>query len=358
MGDEQPGCTEAGVPVRTHPKAALVLETNNLRGGNADPTQVVTSLERLLVHLRAQTIPLARLHEVVITHDGIAPADQDRLEQAASVPLKFVRIPPQVDYYEAKNFGFEATTSAIVAFGDADCWPDPAWLEHLLAPFASGHETPAVVAGRTTYRRDWLGEAASTIDFMYFPSPLGAGCTRNFYANNVAFRRELFADSRYLAADGLYRGHCQVMGLALQAHGVPVAFEPRARTIHRFPDSAREFMRLRLLRGHDTTLLTPHLAKAYLPARLRWIGRTGRVAALVVLAIRLASSLRALGHQDMPRNKGWRHLATRAAALFAILGISAIDTVGALFGRPWRASSQTKVTGALSYHGNVDDLAS
>ncbi len=101
-----------------------------------------------------------------------------------------------------------------------------------------------VVAGRTTYRDDALGVAATAIDFMYFPSPLGEGLTRNFYANNVAFRRDVFAARRYLPAEGIYRGHCQQLGLRLAADGVRVRYAPDAHTVHRFPDGAAELLRL------------------------------------------------------------------------------------------------------------------
>ena len=92
------------------------------------------------------------------------------------------------------------------------------------------------VAGRTTYRRDLLGTAASTIDFMYFPSPFGKGYTRNFYANNIAFRREVF-DTRRFGEHEMYRGHCAVLGIDLHNAKIPIVFAPAARTIHRFPDS-------------------------------------------------------------------------------------------------------------------------
>src|ERR1700733_3333755 len=109
---------------------ALVLETNNLRGGD-DPAAVVSTLARLLRHLDAQTRPLVTLEELVITHDGLDAAAQSELRRQAGRPLSFVEIPQGTGYYEAKNRGFDATRADVVAFGDADCWPDPVWLESL-----------------------------------------------------------------------------------------------------------------------------------------------------------------------------------------------------------------------------------
>jgi Glycosyl transferase family 2 len=337
------------------PTTALVLETNNLRG-SAGEDRVAAGVERLLVRLRAQTRPLAELDEIVITHDGLDAAQRARLETAAGVPIRFVALAPDTGYYEAKNRGFDASTAEVVVFGDADCWPDPAWLERLLAPFADGGT--AVVAGRTTYRDDALGIAATAIDFMYFPSPLGEGTTRNFYANNVAFRRDVFGARRYLPAAGIYRGHCQELGLRLAEGGVRVRYEAAAHTVHRFPDSAAELFRLRLLRGADTVEMTPFFAGAFLPERLRWLGRLGPLSPLGVLAVRLGFSARAVGTQGLSDVRGVR----RAACLALVSGLSAADAAGVLARSVARADLGVHDgglrRGALSYHGDGDRLAS
>lgn len=340
---------------RSLPTVALILETNNLRGGPSDPgaERAVRSLERLLRHLAAQTLAPRDLHEIVITHDGLDAAACKRLEAVLGVPIRFILIPPGTGYYEAKNLGFDATEAGVVAFGDADCWPDPAWLERLVAPFADA--TTEVTAGRTTYRDDIPGIAATAIDFMYFPSPLGGGCTRNFYANNVAFRRDVFAARRYRPAEGTYRGHCQELGLRLARDGVKIRFVPEARTIHRFPDSGAELLRLRLLRGADTVEMAPRFGDALLPSRLRWLGHLGPVSALGVLGVRLGLSARAVGRQDMSEVRGLR----RVACLAGVVGISAADVMGAIArsaGRNLGVRDGGLAEGALSYHDDRDRL--
>jgi hypothetical protein len=337
------------------PTTALILETNNLRG-SSDPDRIAASIGRLLVRLGEQTRPLRDLDEIVITHDGLDAGQQRRLEKAADAPIRFAALAPDTGYYEAKNIGFDASTADVVVFGDADCWPDPAWLDRLLSPFAS--ERAEVVAGRTTYRDDALGIAATAIDFMYFPSPLGEGLTRNFYANNVAFRRDVFAARRYLPAERIYRGHCQQLGLRLAADGVRVRYAPEAHTVRRFPDGAAELLRLRLLRGADTVEMTPFFADAFLPERLRWLGRLGPLSPLGVLAVRLGFSARAVGKRGLSDGRGAR----RAACLALVSGISAADAMGALARSVMRADLGVHDggfrRGALSYHGDADRLAS
>jgi glycosyltransferase involved in cell wall biosynthesis len=336
------------------PTIALILETNNLRG-STDQARVVKSLARLLQHLSAQTFPVRDLTEVVLTHDGLTEEHRAGLEAALDRPIRFVAIAPDTGYYEAKNQGFDATTADVVVFADADCWPDPAWLARLLAPLFEDANTE-VVAGRTTYRDDLLGIAATSIDFMYFPSPLGEGSTRNFYANNVAFRRGVFAARRYQSAEGIYRGHCQKLGMRLAADGVRVRFEPCARTTHRFPDGAAELFRLRLLRGADTVELSPYLGRAYLPPQWRWLSRLGPLTSLGVLAARFSFSVRAVGKQGLSEVRGAR----RAASMAIVGGLSAADAVGALArsvaGARFGVRDGGLRDGALSYHGDGDRL--
>lgn len=176
-------------------RTALVLETNNLRGG-ADAAQALASLKRLIVLLGQQTLPPGALQQWIVTHDGIDSLACTHLAALANFPIEFVKIDQLDSYYEAKNAGFDRIDPQrcdYVAFCDADCLPSPQWLEQLRLPFADQAATPPlVVAGRTSYSGSAMGVALTSIDFMYFPSPLRVGATKNFYANNVAFRREVF----------------------------------------------------------------------------------------------------------------------------------------------------------------------
>jgi len=327
---------------RTPPETALVLETNNLLGPSASPAAAVTEgLERLLGHLAA-TRQLAGLDEVVITNQGLTAAQCERVETAAGRPLTMVQVPKGTGYYEAKNLGFAATRAKFVAFADSDCWPVEGWLEALFAPLLSSDA--GVAAGRTCYRSDELGTAATTIDFMYFDSPLGAHCTRNFYANNVAFERKLFEQVQFQTSRTFYRGDCQVMGLVLQRMGIEVRFVPEARTTHRFPDSDRELVELRLRRGADATVLARHLFATYLPP-LAPLTRFRRLSGALALGARWVFSVRSVNHQQMPEVHGLK----RARVVGWLTAISALDLAGALLAR-------TGDGAALSYHHDVDGL--
>ena len=333
-------------------RTALVLETNNLRGGDA-AAQALHSLQRLLGELAQQSLPPTALAQWVITHDGLSPEACTQLQSLAGRTIDFVQIDASTDYYEAKNQGFDAvdaTRCTVVVFADADCRPARDWLAQLIAPFAeasaAGTAPPAAVAGRTTYLPGMLGAALSAIDFMYFPSPLAAGATRNFYANNVAFQHAVFAQHRYEPLDGVYRAHCQVMGLRMQAAGVAVQHAPAAHTEHRLPDSSAETLQLRWMRGEDSVGLTPHLVRAYLPRSLQWLGKSGPIGPLCVMGMRLVYSLRALNRQGMPRLGLLRHL----GAATVTVGVSAVDTAGAVARGLGLSRRSARHLQALSYH--------
>lgn len=322
---------------------SLVIETENLKGGagRGDPTE---SLARLLAHLRGQSFSIAGLKELVITHEGLPDGAREKLEDAAGQALHFVEVPAHAGYYGSKDLGFDATSAEIVAFADADCWPAPHWLEALTSPF---HDGAQVVAGRTAYREGVVGEALTTIDFLYFKSPLGEGCTRNFYANNVAFRREVFQRFRYGEQRGFYRGTCQVLGMRLQEAGIPVRYVHEALTTHRLPDERAEWLRLRLLRGGDSVTLAPHLARSMLPRPLHAVTRVPGLMPAAVLAGRLAFSV----------IEGAR--ARHPLAVIAVsMGASAVDAAGAIGRGLGLLTVERAEQEVLSYHSDRDRLVS
>ncbi len=312
---------------------ALVLETHNV----ATDDRWIASFERLLGRLREDPA-FAALDEVVVTTSGASPGAKRRCEKSAGRAIRWVELSDRASYYAAKNRGFEATTASLVAFGDSDCWPSAGWLDALFAPFASGAQC---VAGRTTYREGSFGLAMTAIDFPYFRNVRDTRCVRNFYANNVAFRREVFERLRYDDRGDFFRGDCQLLGLRMRAEGVPIVFAEGAHTIHRLPDTVGETVRLRLFRGADTVLLAPHLVRAVVP----WAStRPRRARAMAVLGARFVWTTGTIARST---RRGSRALAIPIAGL-----ITGVDAAGALAHRAIRLRRSQ-----LSYHDDVDQLS-
>jgi glycosyltransferase involved in cell wall biosynthesis len=310
------------------PSTALVLETDNLVAIDAQAEAVVSGLERLLVRLADTSTPRSQADEVIVTHEGLVPRDQARLVRAAGRPLRFVEVPEGGGYYDAKNRGFAATTAEVVAFGDGDCWPEPRWLEALIQPFVDPEV--GVVAGRTVYAPSALGDALTAIDFEPVPSPLGRGCVRHFLANNVAFRRDVFASRLFEPRADLHRGACGVLALRLHRERVRILLAPDALTTHRTPHGTAELVDRRMKRGSDLARLAPDIARTHLPPSLAWIGALGPVSPMVLLGGRLVTAAAALARRRR------RHASSQAptATIASIaLAVTALDAWGALASR-------------------------
>ena len=309
------------------PSTALVLETDNLVAIDAHAEAVVSGLERLLVRLAETCTPSSHADEIIVTHEGLSGRDQARLARAAGRALRFVEVPEGAGYYEAKNRGFTATTAEVVAFGDGDCWPEPRWLEALIQPFVD--PDVVVVAGRTAYAASPLGDALTALDFEPVPSPLGRDCVRHFLANNVAFRRDVFAARLFERRPDLHRGACGVLALRLHREGIPIHLASDALTTHRTPEGTAELVDRRMKRGSDLARLAPDIARTHLPPSLAWIGALGRVSPMVLLGGRLVTAGAALAR----RRRGRLPHASAATVASIALAVTALDAWGALSSR-------------------------
>jgi glycosyltransferase involved in cell wall biosynthesis len=101
-------------------------------------------LEKLIEALATQSVPCSEF-ELVIADDGSTDGSAEWLRQR-EIELDWVRVrtgPPQ-NSYAARNRAVRASRSPVLAFCDADCVPEPDWLERGLAAL----EGTDIVAGR------------------------------------------------------------------------------------------------------------------------------------------------------------------------------------------------------------------
>jgi len=277
-------------------------------------------LEALLGRLAPQVAAAGA--EVVLTHAGTLP--RAALEAVLGRSIIWVELPRSAGYYEHKNRGFDASTGDVVAFIDGDCEPSAEWLASITAPLGRGAE---VVAGATSYAGA-LAPLANELDFPYFDelnrhfaatSRATAPMVRNFFANNVAFARAAFAARHYPTITPMFHGQCQVLAMQLGDSGIPIVYAPNARVTHAWPDSAREWLEVRLLRGADARTLLPHVLERHAPRVRALVTRLGPLPALAVLGVRAV-----LGAVSALRR------GPRARGLALVAGCTAIDAVGAI----------------------------
>ncbi len=262
---------------------SLVIETYNL----GDAKRAIAPLGTLLATLAPQVTAV----EVIVTHTGIPDAARATLEAALGASIRWVELSRDATYYTHKNRGFDASTGDVIAFIDGDCDPAPGWLAALTAPIVDGDAR--VVAGATSYPGA-LAPLANQLDFPYFDGVAGRQrsiedaphTVRNFFANNVAFARELFGALRYPTITPMFHGQCQVLGLQLLERGIAIRFAPQAAVVHAWPENVTEWVQTRLLRGADTVALFPYVVAAYAPRATPVVARLGSIPALALFGVR------------------------------------------------------------------------
>jgi glycosyltransferase involved in cell wall biosynthesis len=105
-------------------------------------------LNALLDSLREQTLSRDRF-ELVVVDDGSADATASLLEAAqrsGDLDMRVIRLDHSHGPAGARNTGWRATRSPLVAFTDDDCVATPGWLEAGLLAFTAQPE--AVIQGR------------------------------------------------------------------------------------------------------------------------------------------------------------------------------------------------------------------
>jgi cellulose synthase/poly-beta-1,6-N-acetylglucosamine synthase-like glycosyltransferase len=113
------------------PKTSVIVPVYN---GEAD-------LPELINCLQAQTYPGDRVEYLLVDNgssDRTASVIQTAIQETASlgITLRYLQENKIQSSYAARNTGIRAVKSEILAFTDADCRPQPDWLDSLILPFA------------------------------------------------------------------------------------------------------------------------------------------------------------------------------------------------------------------------------
>jgi GT2 family glycosyltransferase len=196
-------------------------------------------LEELLAALSGQTLPRDRF-EVLIGDDGSTDGSTDGLATADG----WVRVfsgPPRSSY-AARNRAARAAQAGILAFCDADCRPEPDWLEKGIAALEGGVREK-VAAGRIRFVVPARPTVWTLIDMDTTKDHRREVEIGNAETANLFVRREFF--ERLGGFDDSIPEHGDFdFALRAVAAGADLFYEPSAIVWHPTRNTARPFLRM------------------------------------------------------------------------------------------------------------------
>jgi len=216
---------------------------------------------RMLSTLGQQAQVYARSHntrfELLIAYDpgeidiAVPRASVDGQLDPANWPgsIRYIAA-PGLHYFEQKNLGAATSSAETVIFLDSDVIPDAGWLGHMLD--AVDRAEVQVVGGNTYLADETLLDRLFSGFWFFEPNPKQAGVkpAEHFYANNVAFKREVLDRYGFAPADS-YRGQCVALARHLRADGIQIWRAAEASVSHPAPDGLRHALIRAICQGHD-----------------------------------------------------------------------------------------------------------
>ena len=192
-------------------------------------------IRELLHCLSRQTLPEDRF-EIVIGDDGSRPGSLSGIDLEGG-RVRVATGPPRTSY-AARNMAARLSRGSILAFCDADCRPDPSWLEMGLEALSSAD----VIAGEVTFDPPPRPTVWSLLTMDMFLDQernvrLSTACTANLLVRRSAFE-EVGGFDESLPSGGDYDFTRRAV-----AHGARLIHAPSAIVRHPTIDRWRPFLR-------------------------------------------------------------------------------------------------------------------
>lgn len=192
-------------------------------------------LRALLEALSRQTLPRERF-EVLVGDDGSTDGGTDGLETADG-RVRVLAGPP-TNSYAARNRAARAARGRVLVFCDADCLPEPGWLEAGIAALGDAD----VAAGGIRYAVPLRRTVWTLLDIETFKDHERQVTAANAETCNLFVRRELFERLGGFDDSLPEHGDFDFASRAV-ASGAKLTYAPEALVLHPTRDAARPFLR-------------------------------------------------------------------------------------------------------------------
>jgi hypothetical protein len=283
----------------------------------------------VLGDLATQELSPACANEVFIIQSGEVAGEVIEGMRAVYPWVTVIRSAAKPTYFEAKMEGARRATGELVVLCDSDCRYGPTWLQTLLEPLARRSDID-VLTGDTAVRITGPHSLAVALTWSFppFSSRRELRRTRQYNANNVAFRREVLLRHPIPGGMPVYRGNGVVHFEMLRRGGCAIWVEPAARCSHPMPSTGlMPFFWRWLLYGHDqliTEQWSPRDGRRH--RGLRALG-LGAVALLKIISLISFKPLRRLASAVRNEPRSVLYLPVSAGI---ILGATSVALVGFL----------------------------
>ena len=244
-------------------------------GGADTPGQLVVSvlvparnaaedLPRLFAALRNQTLSEDR-YEVIVVDDCSTDSTREVVRGAERVRL--VELQEATGPSTARNAAVEAARASLLAFTDADCRPEPTWLEHGIASLE--RDELEIVAGHVEIELDGRPSRAALLDAARHLNQeryaaQGFGATANLW-----LRRSTF-DVGGPCNPRLFPGEDEEFGRRAVAAGARIRYAADVRVLHPPRSRARDLWRKAYRSGVSAAQQRVHAHHALGPRPLIW----------------------------------------------------------------------------------------
>lgn len=176
---------------------------------------------RCLAALQAQSLS-AQQFEIIVVDNGSSDSTAEVARSFAGVEVYEEQRPGS---YAARNLGLTHARGEYIAFTDADCRPDPAWLERALAA-ADRHPDAGVLAGHIGLFEEGDGASPLFADYeRLFSFPQSFAARGNCATANWMSRRKIF-ETLGGFDERLKSGGDREMALRIRGAGFPLVYVP------------------------------------------------------------------------------------------------------------------------------------